>query len=178
MERPQLRVIDNQEAREQSLPNFLSAAQEESLRKLESGFSDELLENEQPRWHSFFTDGVRDVKGNTWVVYRDMTREKSVNGWQVWRCLAGEDEFGWVPLDEVIITILPPWGEGDGWCATAQLLIHGEEQLNMIFDSVEDRSTARVFGVNQPIMEELRSRPRLVRAAGEISVDAALLQLV
>lgn len=130
-EQSPLRIIANAEFVGRSLPSFLSRDQEKSLREIESGFKFEkpvfeennLVSKESPtdevfgannteesseswvRWYPFSPDGVRDSTGNVWALYYDETQKhKGSDAWQAYRCLNGEQEFGWVEINDAAVT--------------------------------------------------------------------------
>lgn len=109
MEKPSLRIIQGERGDGKKTPSrYLSDKQRLSLEKVRQGFEQELREDGSLMWSRLTSpNGLRDQEGAVWEIWVDKERQNTLEGWQVWRCLSGEQEFGWVDIAVASCSKLP-----------------------------------------------------------------------
>lgn len=159
MEKPSLRIIQGERGDGEKTPSrYLSDKQRLSLEKVRRGFEQELREDGSLMWSRLTSpNGLRDQEGAVWEIWVDKERQNTLEGWQVWRCLSGEQEFGWVDIAVASCSKLPKV-PGYPDYETAQIELNDGGLLNIVrvvkYCQRWEKVYVQKFGENK-IMEEV-----------------------
>lgn len=154
MEQPSLRIIQGERGDGERTPSrYLSHEQRSSLEEVRRGFEQELREDGSLMWsHLTPPNGLRDQEGAVWEIWVDEERRDTLEGWQVWRCIAGEQEFGWADIAVVSCSKLPKIPGYPNY-EMAQIELQDGGLLNLVSKG-GDRVYVQKFG-EKKIMEEV-----------------------
>lgn len=135
--------------------SILTLDQHESLRAVEKTFINEVRDDGERQWYSFFDSGAKNPDtGEIINVYNNLHKETEQSGWRVVRCLPGEEAFEEVSVKGVVRNDLSSLVQGRTF-VTFQLYV-GDERSNEILNLMcKEGELPLLQPVNQKAMEPL-----------------------